>query len=132
MSSFYNPGQNIISTPPPSSITNTNYGKFVVSTLKSEQAKTVVRSVIWYFGWPLFFFIILAPGFLISLPPARDCDDGVIKPIAPERTTVANVFLHAFIFLALIIIMYWYGATKLGIYFPFTARAIETTLTSNP
>ena len=116
-------GQGILS-----STSKGNYKKFVVDALHQEQAKTIVRSVIWYFGWPLFFFIILAPGFLVSLPPAIDCDDGVRKPIAPERTTVANVFVHALIFLVLIIFMYWYGAKHLGIYFPFTAKSIETSL----
>jgi hypothetical protein len=116
-------GQGIISTSAKS-----NYKSFVIDALHKEQAKTIVRSVIWYFGWPLFFFIILAPGFLISLPPAVDCDDGVRKPIAPERTTVANVFLHSVIFIVLIIFMYWYGAKHLGIYFPFTAKSIEASL----
>lgn len=117
-------------TVPNSVVSNkSSYFKFTLDSIKSEQSKTIVRSVIWYFGWPFFFFIILAPGFLLSLPPAADCDDGVKKPFAPERTTVANVFVHAFIFLFLVIFMYWLGATRLGIYFPFMAKSIENVLT---
>lgn len=101
--------------------------RLVAENVKKEQAATILVSVIWYFGWPLFFFIVLAPGFLLSLPPARDCDDGVKRVIAPERTTVANVFVHAAVFLIMIIIMFVIGSS-IGIYFPFTAKTFENIL----
>lgn len=106
--------------------TRYNWLNVVKKNIQSEQTATRARSIVWYFGWPLFFFIVLAPGFLLSLPPAIDCDDGVRKPIAPERTTVANVFVHSIIFIALIVFMYWFGAKQLGIMFPFTATTINT------
>lgn len=107
------------------------YLDFVKKKISEEQTLTRIRSFVWYFGWPLFFFIVLAPGFLVSLPPAIDCDDGVRKPIAPERTTVANVFVHAVIFISLIVFMYWFGAKVLGILFPFTSSTLDT-LTYSP
>jgi hypothetical protein len=110
-------------------LTGYNWAGLWAKKIQSEQTATRVRSIVWYFGWPLFFFIVLAPGFLLSLPPAIDCDDGVRKPIAPERTTVANVFVHSIIFIALIAFMYWFGATQLGIMFPFTAHTIKTLTT---
>ena len=111
--------------------TKASWLEYVKKQIEAEQSATLVRSIVWYFGWPLFFFIVLAPGFLLSLPPAVDCDDGVRKPIAPERTTVANVFVHAFIFLALIVFMYWFGAKVLGIMFPFTINTLDV-LTAKP
>jgi hypothetical protein len=39
------------------------------------------------------------------------------------------VFVHALIFLVLVIFMYWFGAKQLGIIFPFTVKALETLTT---
>lgn len=111
--------------------TKQSWLEYVKKQIETEQSATLVRSIIWYFGWPLFFFIVLAPGFLLSLPPAVDCDDGVRKPIAPERTTVANVFVHSIIFTGLIVFMYWFGAKVLGIMFPFTTSTLNV-LTAKP
>ena len=107
------------------SATRYNWLNVVKKNIEAEQTATLVRSIVWYFGWPLLFFIVLAPGFLLSLPPAVDCDDGVRKPIAPERTTVANVFVHSAIFILLVAFMYWIGAKVLGIMFPFTATSLN-------
>lgn len=105
--------------------TRYNWLNVVKKNIESEQSATLARSIVWYFGWPLLFFIVLAPGFLLSLPPAADCDDGVKKPIAPERTTVANVFVHSAIFILLVAFMYWFGAKVLGIMFPFTSSSLK-------
>jgi hypothetical protein len=102
-----------------------NYLALVKKNIESEQAATLARSIVWYFGWPWVFFVVLAPGFLVSLPPAIDCDDGVRKPIAPERTTVANVFVHSALFVLLVAFMYWFGAKVLGIMFPFTSATLN-------
>jgi len=106
--------------------TRYNWLNVVKKNIESEQAATLVRSLVWYFGWPWVFFVVLAPGFLLSLPPAVDCDDGVRKPIAPERTTVANVFVHSAIYILLVAFMYWFGAKVLGIMFPFTSSTLHT------
>ena len=106
--------------------TRYNWLNVVKKNIESEQAATLARSVVWYFGWPWVFFVVLAPGFLLSLPPAIDCDDGVRKPIAPERTTTANVFVHSAIYILLVAFMYWFGAKVLGIMFPFTSTTLKT------
>lgn len=103
-----------------------NYVKVVTQYVKNEQTATLIRSLAWYFGLPWVLYLLLAPGFLLSLPPAIDCDDGVRKPIAPERTTVANVFVHSAIFILLVVFLYWFGAKVLGIIFPFTASTLDS------
>jgi hypothetical protein len=111
---------------PTDAATRYNWLEVVKKNIQAEQTATLARSIVWYFGWPWVFFVVLAPGFLLSLPPAIDCDDGVRKPIAPERTTTANVFVHSALFVLLVAFMYWFGSNVLGIMFPFTFTTLKS------
>lgn len=82
------------------------------------------RSLVWYFGIPFFLFIILAPGLLVSLPPVKDCDSRISKPIAPGRVTFYNTIVHALLFLAVIVFLFWAGS-KNNITFPFCAKSLK-------
>ena len=108
-----------------------NYLTQCVQVIEAQHGRFFLRSVLWYFWWPLFFFVILAPGFILSIPPAQDCDDNVVKPIAPGRVTVQNVFVHAAIFIVIIVAMYYAGA-KMGILAPWTPLAIGMFIKTNP
>jgi hypothetical protein len=88
---------------------NQTYTKFL--------EKYEVRSYLWYVGWPVAFFIILAPGFLISLPPAESVTDGVKRPIAPGRVIWQAVLIHAAVFTFLVMLMFFLGA-QMNIPFP--------------
>lgn len=101
--------------------------KFIDDKLSEHIDKFFIRGLLWYFGWPLFFFVLLAPGWLVSIPPVASCDDGVKKPIAPGRATTSNVLLHACLFTLLVGVMFVLGA-KMGIDFPFHFSTVSRVL----
>jgi len=98
---------------------------FHIDELFSKVSEDKFRAMVYYFGLPVFFFIILAPGLLISIPPVKDCDTGVSKPFAPGRITVGNTVVHSIIFGLVIVGLFWYGS-KHRIAFPFCAAALKS------
>jgi len=82
------------------------------------------RAYVYYFLLPVFFFVVLAPGLLISIPPVDDCDSGVKKPIAPSRVTWTNALVHGFVFGGLVFLLFWYGSLH-RIVFPFAALSLK-------
>lgn len=100
-----------------------NWAKLVADGEKAETSKRLLVSWFWYVGWPVFFFVILAPGFLVSIPKARDCDTAEPKFIAPERASPAAVAVHAILFFGLTALLFWWGS-KLGIRFPFIVKGL--------
>ena len=79
--------------------------------------KFQILSYLWYLGWPFFFFILLAPGYLLSIPAAVSVDDGEKKIIAPKRVTWQAVLVHSVLFLFLVSFIVFLGA-EMHIPFP--------------
>lgn len=90
----------------------------------SKAGEDKLRAYIFYFGLPLFLFFTLAPGLLISIPPAVDCDTGVSKPFAPSRVTYLNAIVHAIVFTLILILLFRWGAHR-GIVFPFCSTILK-------
>ena len=67
-----------------------------------------------YIVVPAILFFILAPGWILSVPEAKDCDTSQSKWVNPERVTWENSIVHSLIF-----------AVVLALYF-FIVRHVET------
>ena len=98
------------------------WSSYLPKHIETLQSKDLWKAIFYYLFFPWFWFVILAPGFLVSIPAVAGCEDGVKKPFAPGRTTIVSTLIHAFLWAFLIGIFYFLGA-KSGIAFPFTNLA---------
>lgn len=98
--------------------------------LVQEQTKLIARDTFYYLFFPWFWFVVLCPGFILSIPSVKDCDDGISKTFAPGRVTILATLVHVCVWAFVVAVFYWFGAFK-GINFPFTSLAFTPTFSSS-
>ena len=68
------------------------------------------HSWLWYLVLPFMAIVVLSPGMLVTLPPARDCDDNS-QVVFSGQTSFVAVFLHAFVIMLALGGIWWGGRT---------------------
>lgn len=64
-----------------------------------------VKSWLWFAGLPILAFIVLSPGMMVTLPPAKDCDNNS-KFWFSGQTSFVAVLLHSLLFLGLLVAIF--------------------------
>jgi hypothetical protein len=85
---------------------------------KAQVEMFQLRGVLYYLLVPVFFFILLAPGLMLSLPAAYACNATKRTVFSPRTVTWPNTLLHAVVFGILVAVTFAIGA-KSGFDFPF-------------
>jgi len=72
-----------------------------------------VKSWLWYVVLTFLAIIVLSPGMMLTLPPAKDCDDNARIAFSGQTSFIA-VLVHAIV-LMLVLGAIWWGGRTLGI-----------------
>jgi hypothetical protein len=72
-----------------------------------------VQSWLWYVVLAFLALVVLSPGMLATLPPAKDCDDNA-RVFFSGQTSFAAVFVHS-ILIVLVLGGIWAGGRALQI-----------------
>jgi len=108
-----------------SSVALGDYIQAVNQRYQEHKAEFVLRSWAWYILIPLALFLVFAPGLIFSIPSVEDCNDGVVKPIAPGRINIYNSLFAVFVFYFItLLIVYGLGGLW-GIDPPFQKNIIS-------
>lgn len=78
------------------------------SNAAATLAKPGVKEWLFYGGLPLLAFIVISPGMLLTLPPAKNCDDKA-KMWFSGQTSFVAVLVHALVFLGLLVAIWKLG-----------------------
>ena len=85
---------------------------------KAQVEMFQLRGILYYLLVPIFFFVLLAPGLMLSIPPVYACNANTKTILSPGTITWDNTLVHAVVFGLLVAITFAIGA-KSGFDFPF-------------
>lgn len=85
---------------------------------KAQVEMFQLRGVLYYLLVPVFFFVLLAPGLMLSIPGEYACNASKKTVFSPGTITWTNTLVHALLFGLLVAITFAIGA-KSGFDFPF-------------
>ena len=85
---------------------------------KAQVEHFQIRGILYYLLVPVFFFVLLAPGLMLSLPPVYACNASKKTVFSPGAINWANTSVHAVVFGILVAVTFAIGA-KSGFDFPF-------------
>lgn len=80
-----------------------------VSAARQFLGRDSVKQWLFYGGLPILAFIVLSPGMLMTIPPAKDCD-GKAKFWASGQTSFGAVVMHALVFIGVLVATWKLGA----------------------
>ena len=85
---------------------------------KAQVEMFQLRGILYYLLVPVFFFVLLAPGLMLSIPPVEACNATKKTVFSPGSITWGNTIVHAVLFGLLVAATFAIGA-KSGFDFPF-------------